>query len=142
MGWISDFFSDDESPEGRDGGADPVARARQLRWGVGRAAAALEDEHPSLARSADEAASDLVGRLPDDVEAELGREAVEVLGRLHFDLLQVDVAGLAPGEAGVEEDVEAARALAERAPGRSEPLPDTRPGAASAGGPPDQGPAA
>lgn len=141
MGWISDLFSDDDAPRGRTAPEDPVSRARQLRRGVGRAAAALEDRHPALARSADEAAGVLVGSLPDDVDRELARDAVGRLDRLHFDLLQVDVAGMTPDEAGLEEDVEAVRELADRAPGRSEPLPDTPPGAESAHGPLDQGPA-
>lgn len=116
MGWLSDIFSDDPSADGRNGRDDPVERARQLVQGVGRAAAALSDEHPGLASSATEAAERLLERLPPD-DAELARDAAERLERLHFDLLQVDVAGLPPGEAGVEEDVEAVRELAGRVPG-------------------------
>lgn len=130
MGWISDIFSDDESPEGRAAREDPVGRARQLRRGIGRAAAALEDEHPGLARRADEAADRLVGRLPDDADGELARDAVGRLGRLHFDLLRVDVSGMAPEEVGVVEDVEEVRELADRAPGRSEPEPGSGDGSA------------
>lgn len=142
MAWISDLLSDDASSDSRAARQDSVERVRQLRWGVGRAAAALEDDHPSLARSADEAAGELVGRLPDDAEEELVRDAVGALDRLHFDLLQVDVSGRAPDEVGVEDDVQAVRELAGRAPGRSEPLPEVPPGAIAAEGPPDQGPAA
>lgn len=121
MGWISDIISGDDSAGTHAGDEDPVERARQLRRGVGRAAAALEARHPELARSADEAADRLVGRLPDDAGDELALDAVERLDRLHFDLLRVDVTGLPPGEAGVEEDVEAVLELADRAPGRPGP---------------------
>lgn len=134
MGWIPEFFSDDTSPDGRATGQDPVGRARQLRRGVGRAAAALEDEHPELARSADEAAERLVGRLPDDADAELARDAVGRLGRLHFDLLRVDVSGMAPEDVGVDEDVVAVRELADRAPGRPEAGPGSGDGSAPSGG--------
>ena len=111
MGWLSDIFSGDESPDGRTGREDPLERARQLREGIGRAAAALEETHPQLARSADEAAETLVESLAGDDGGERARDAVGRLDRLHFDLLQVDVAGLDPGEAGVSEDVEAVREL-------------------------------
>lgn len=112
MGWLSDIISGDESPDGRTGEEDPLARARQLREGVGRAAAALEERHPQLARAADEAAETLVESLAGDEEGGRARDAVGRLDRLHFGLLQVDVAGLDPEEAGVSEDVEAVRELA------------------------------
>lgn len=128
MAWLSDIFSGDDGPEGREAAEDPLERARQLREGVARAAAALEGRHPGLARSADEAAGELLERLPAD-GGESGREAVERLDRLHFALLQVDVTGRPPEEADAEEAVRAVRELAGDAPARTGP----------AGGAPDAG---
>lgn len=117
MGWLSDIISGDESRQGRAVDEDPLERTRQLREGVRRAAAALEDRHPGLSRSADETAERLLGRLPHGDGEDVARQAAERLGELHFSLLRVGVSGLAPGEVGLEEEIASVRELAERAGG-------------------------
>ena len=116
MAWLSDIFSGDDSPEGRAAREDPRERARQLRRGIARAAASLERHERELARAADEAAGELLGRLPDD-DGEMAREAAGRLDRLHFALLQVDVAGASPDQAEAGQALEAVRELGEEAPG-------------------------
>ncbi len=142
MGWLGDLFSSDGgSPAARKRERDARVRAAQLRKGVESAAAAVEDRHPEIARSAMEAADRLVDRVPgarpgvydehdrgherpgeeglagdlpgDERARELAREAVDRMDRLHFALLRVSVQGDDPGEAGVAGAVEAVREAAD-----------------------------
>lgn len=142
MSWLDDLFSGDGgSRGGRERDRDARLRATQLRKGVESAAAAVEDRHPELARSAVEAADRLVERVPgvdpsvydehdrgherpgeeglagdlsgDERARELASAAVDRMDRLHFSLLQVSVQGTDPDEAGVREAVDAVRQAAD-----------------------------